>query len=171
MTAEGGHNYGSLSEAVQQPVPKPGLGPPHDTRATVVLTLGLAAALLFQGRVNVEGGWMSWAGWLTAWATIAVGIYYFQRAYGFSSHGWGRAPMGAVTTAIFGLMVTGSFVAPGIYSQMEGSTLGLIASFMAIAMLAMGTLRAALGPAGTQRGPDSNADSNPTRYQHHAEQS
>lgn len=147
MSAEGGHKYGSLSEAVQEPVPRPGLGPPHDTRATVLLTLGLAAALLFQGRVNVEDSWMSWAGWLTAWAIVAVGIYYFQRAYGFSSRGWGRAPMGAVTTAIFGFMLTGFFVAPALYSYAEESTLGLVSGFMAIAMLAMGTLRAALGPA------------------------
>lgn len=147
MTTEREHRYGSLSEAVREPVPKPALGPPHDTWATVLLTLALAAALLSQGRVNVEGGWLGWAGYLAAAATAVAGIYYFQRAYGFAARGWGRAPMGAVMAAIFGVMVTGSLVAPAVYSHVEDSTLGLVFSFMAIAMLATGILRAALGPA------------------------
>ena len=81
-------------------------------------------------------------------------MYYFQRAYGFASRGWGHAPMGAVMMAIFGFMVTGTYAAPAVYDHVSDSGIGLVFIFAGLAMLPMGILRATLGPArpaGTQR--------------------
>ena len=76
MAAETGHNYQSLSESVLEKPAKPALGPPHDTRATVLITADLGAVLLLQGHVNVVGDWIGWAGWLVAFAAL-----YLRRAF------------------------------------------------------------------------------------------
>lgn len=138
----------SLSEAVQEPRPKPALGPPHDTSATVGITLAFAGAFFFAGRARVVTDALGWTGMIVSFAVAIAVMFYFQRAYGFGSRGWGNAPMGAVMSAIFGFMVVLQFIPAALYEQyFQESLLGYSMASLAMAMLTIGILRAALGKA------------------------
>ena len=144
-----------LSEAAREPRPKPALGPPHDTYATVGLSLAFAAALSFAGRASVEADAVGWTGMLTSLAMTIALIFYFQRAYGFSSRGWGNTPKSAVMAAVFGFIFMLQFVPAALYQQyFQESLLGYSMSCLALAILSAGILRAALGKASTQTRAD-----------------
>lgn len=148
MTVEGRHKYRSLSEAGQEKPAKPALGPPHDVWATVLLTLAVAAMLLFQSR-GLVGDWVDWTGFLTASAVAVVGIYYFQRAYGLKpfNDNLGHTPISAAAAALIGFLILGTLVGPVVYEHLAEDPLALVASFLSMAILGTGVLRAALGPA------------------------
>lgn len=138
----------SLSEAVQEPRPKPALGPPHDAYATVGFTLAVAAVLFFTGRASGEADVLGWSGMLVSFVVTIALMYYFQRAYGFASHGWGNAPMGAVMAAIFVVMLVLRYVPAALYGQyFHESLLAYSVSCLAVAALPFAVLRAAVGKA------------------------
>lgn len=148
----------SLSEAVQGPRPRPALGPPHDTYATVSMTLAFAGAMFFAGRASVVTDALGWTGMIVSFAVAIAVVFYFQRAYGAGSRGWGDAPMGAVMSAIFGFMVVLQFVPAALYGQyFQESPLGYSMACLALAMLTVGILRAALGKASPAERADQTA--------------
>lgn len=148
MNADHQNSRRSLSEAVQEPRPKPALGPPHDAYAAVSVALLFAASLFFSGRVRAESDWIGWVGVLGSLLFLIAAVHYFQRAYGFRSRGWGRAPMGSVMATYFAVMLTFQFVGPAVYNQFaDESVFGLALSCLAVAVLVVGPLRAALGRA------------------------
>lgn len=148
MTADGQKDRRLLSEAVQEPRPKPALGAPHDAYATVCLTVAIAAAVFFTGRASGEDDALGWIGMLTSFAVVIIAMYYFQRAYGFASRGWENAPMGAMVSAYFGVMLLMRFVPAALYQQyFHESLLAYSLSCLAVAALPMAVLRTALGQA------------------------
>ena len=150
MDADGRKDRQLLSEAVQGPHSKPALGPPHDTYAAFFATVALTLALFFSGRTRVEPDWTGWVGFIASFVVLISLVYYWQRAYGFASRGWGAAPMGAVIAAIFGFMLVNQFVTPAVYSSYaEENLFGALLGCFAIALLFIAPLRAALGKATT----------------------
>ena len=148
----------SLSEAVQEPRPKPALGPPHDTYATVGITLAFAGALFSAGRTSVVTDALGWTGMIVSFAVAIAVMFYFQRAYGFGSRGWGNAPMGAGMSAMFGFMVVLQLVPAALYGQyFQESLLGYSMACLALAMFTVGILRAALGKASPAERADQTA--------------
>lgn len=73
----------NLSEAVQEPPPKPALGPPHDV-ATVGTVLFFAAAMFFTAysRIDAHPDWMGWVGMFGSLAALVVSFQYFIRPMG-----------------------------------------------------------------------------------------
>ena len=158
MTTSGQSERILLSEAVQEPKPKPALGPPHDTYATVGITLAFAGALFFAGRTSVVTDALGWTGMIVSFAVAIAVVFYFQRACGVGSRGWGNAPMGAVMSAIFGFMVVLQLVPAALYGQyFQESLLGYSMACLALAMLTGGILRAALGKASPAERADQTA--------------
>lgn len=158
MTTSGQSERMLLSVAAQEPRPKPALGPPHDTYATVGMTLAFAGAMFFAGRTSVVTDALGWTGMLVSFAVAIAVVLYFQRAYGFAPRGWGNTPMGAVMSAIFGFMVVLQLVPAALYGQyFQQSLLGYSMACLALAMLTVGILRAALGKASPAERTDQTA--------------
>lgn len=152
MTVEGRHKYGSLSEAVQEKPAKPPLGPPHDAYATAGSSLTFSAALFCAGRANVVGDPVGWIGMIVSFAAAIAFAYYFMRAYGLASRGWGNVSFGSALASYFGFMFVLQFVPAALYEQyFHQSLLGYSVSCLAVAALPIAVLRASLGPA---RHPD-----------------
>lgn len=163
MNTDGQRDSGLLSEAVRQPQSKPALGPPHDTYATLILTLAVAAALFFTGRVYGVGDALGWVGMLTSLAVVIADVFYFQRAYGFASRGWGTVPVGARAAVIFGFIYTQQFVPAAIYEQyFHESLLAYSLICLALAMLPTSVLRATLGKASAHERAERPAPRNRT---------
>lgn len=137
----------TLSEAVQEPEPKPALGRSHDAYATVCVTLAFAALLFFTGRARIESDWVGWTGFGVSLAALFAAVHYFKRAYGFSSRGSDELPRGAVASTFFCFLGM-QYVTPALYAQyFQESLFGLCLACLALAGLVVGPLRAALGKA------------------------
>lgn len=153
---------GSLSEAVQGPQPKPALGPPHDVYAAVGLTFAGAGMLFFAGRARVEWDALGWTGMLICCAALVAIVLYFQRAYGFSSTGWGNSTTGAGLAAMLGFMIVLQFVPAALYAQIfDDSLFGYVVVCLGFAMFGVGILRAALGAAEAPPRPDETESGSP----------
>lgn len=150
-----------LSEAVQEPEPKPPLGPPHDTWATIGLAVFFASGLFFTGYGRTENDWIGWTGMIASFAALVASVQYFIRAYGFRSRrGHWNIPVGTYLATFFGFFFAGQFVAPALYVQYAGeSALAMVVSFLAVSALAVAPMRAALGTA-----PKTTQPPSPSRY-------
>lgn len=159
MTTDGQKDRMLLSEAVQEPQPKPPLGAPHDAYATLCLTVVIMAVVFFTGRASGEDDALGWIGMITSFAVVIVATYYFQRAYGFSSRSWENSPMGAMVSTYFGIMLILRFVPAALYQQyFHESLLAYSLSCLTVAALPIAVLRAALGKAGSPRGCHDSPD-------------
>lgn len=155
MTTSGQSDRIPLPEAAQGARPKPTLGPPHDTYATLVLTLAVAGAFFFTGRFRGEGDALGWVGMLASLAVAVAAVFYVQRAYGFASRRRGNVPRGAVVAGVFGFMYVQQFVPAALYEQyFHASLLAYSVSCLALAALPVAVLRAVLGKASSQEQTD-----------------
>ena len=132
--------------------PKPPLGPPHDTYATLALSLAFAAALFFAGQFQGGEGRLTWVGMLASLAVAIAGVFYFLRAYGFASRGRGHVPRGAMVAGVFGFMYVQQFVPAALYEEyFHESVLAYSLSCLAVAALPVAVLRGALGKASSPK--------------------
>lgn len=148
MNADRQGSSRSVYAPVQEPAPKPALGPPHDTWATLFAVLGLASMFFFFGRVHVVNDWIGWSGLMVSAVVGFACLRYFHRAYGFAWRWLGNPVNGAGLMAIFGTTLMISMVSSAMYEQYAGENmLALVLSCLAMAMAIVGALRVGLGKA------------------------
>lgn len=136
------------SEAVQEPSTKPALGRSHDAYATFYVALAFAGLLFFLGRARVESDWVGWTGCAITFLALIAAVYYFRRAYGFSSQGIDELPRGAVASTFMCLIFAMQYIPAALYAQyFEESLFGYAVSCLTLAVVVVGPLRAALGKA------------------------
>ena len=88
-------------------------------------------------------------------AAAVVFTHYFQRAYGFSSRGWGTVPIGPRIAVMSGLIVVVLYVPEALYEQyFQESLFGYLMTCLALATLLGGILRAALAKASSPQRTD-----------------
>lgn len=146
MTTSDQSDGTSFSEAGKAKPPKPPLGPPHDTYATLILTLGVAAAFFTSG--VAQGSTLGWVGMLVSLTMAVAAVFYLQRAYGFASRGWGPVPVGARSAGAFCFVLVYALVPSALYEQyFQDSLFAYTVTCLAVAALPIAILRGALGKA------------------------
>lgn len=157
-----GQNHRMPPESGRKASPKPPLGPPHDTYATLALTLAFAASLFFAGRFQGGEGRLTWVGMLACLAVAVAAVFYFQRAYGFASRGRGTVPRGSLVAGVFGFIYIQQFVPGALYQEyFHESVLVYSLTCLAVAALPVAVLRGTLGNASSPERADETAPNGP----------
>lgn len=147
-----GQSHGLPSGPAQKVPPKPTLGPPHDTFATLTLALAYAAALFFAGQFQGEGDTLKWIGMIASLAVAIAAVFYFQRAYGFAFRGRGKVTWGATVAGVFSYMYVQQFVPSALYEMYFHESVFIYSvSCLAVAALPVAVLRGSLGKASSPK--------------------